>query len=169
MLEDEENGFEEEEEKGEEGEMEDFKESNLKKKRVNLGGGGSGMRARVGGGGVAQPCCVVDKCEVDLRGCKKYYQRHKVCEVHSKASEVIVSGVRQRFCQQCSRFHEVSEFDQTKRSCRTRLAGHNERRRQNSSRLVKRAQTSEDSRTKSLGTLMAFSEKQSYRITRMSF
>lgn len=27
------------------------------------------------------------------------------------------------------RFHEVSEFDDTKRSCRLRLAGHNERRR----------------------------------------
>ncbi|CAA2981634.1 squamosa promoter-binding 20 [Olea europaea subsp. europaea] len=146
-----ENGFEEEE-KGEEGEMEDFKESNLTKERFNLGGGGgiTGMSAQVGaGGGVAQPWCVVDKCEVDLRGCKKYYQRHKVCEIHSKAPEVIVSGVRQRFCQQCSRFHEVSEFDQTKRSCRTRLAGHNERRRQSSSRLMKRAQTSQDSRTES--------------------
>lgn len=29
------------------------------------------------------------------------------------------------------RFHELSEFDETKRSCRRRLAGHNERRRKN--------------------------------------
>ncbi|CAI9754977.1 unnamed protein product [Fraxinus pennsylvanica] len=146
-LEDEDNGFEEEEEMAEEDEMVENEESILKKKRLDLGGGGSGMSARAGGGGgMAQPCCVVDKCEVDLRGCKKYYQRHKVCEVHSKAPEVIVSGVKQRFCQQCSRFHEVSEFDQTKRSCRTRLAGHNQRRRTSSSRLVKRAQTIEDSR-----------------------
>lgn len=31
------------------------------------------------------------------------------------------------------RFHELSEFDETKRSCRRRLAGHNERRRKSSS------------------------------------
>ncbi|KAK1281646.1 Squamosa promoter-binding-like protein 13 [Acorus calamus] len=31
------------------------------------------------------------------------------------------------------RFHELSEFDEAKRSCRRRLAGHNERRRKNSS------------------------------------
>lgn len=30
------------------------------------------------------------------------------------------------------RFHELSEFDDTKRSCRRRLAGHNERRRKSS-------------------------------------
>lgn len=31
------------------------------------------------------------------------------------------------------RFHELAEFDETKRSCRRRLAGHNERRRKSSS------------------------------------
>lgn len=31
------------------------------------------------------------------------------------------------------RFHELSEFDELKRSCRRRLAGHNERRRKNAS------------------------------------
>lgn len=30
------------------------------------------------------------------------------------------------------RFHELTEFDDAKRSCRRRLAGHNERRRKNS-------------------------------------
>jgi hypothetical protein len=30
------------------------------------------------------------------------------------------------------RFHELSEFDEAKRSCRKHLAGHNERRRKNS-------------------------------------
>nr|WCD39357.1 squamosa promoter binding-like protein 7 [Cenchrus americanus] len=34
-----------------------------------------------------------------------------------------------RFCQQCSRFHLLAEFDDTKRSCRKRLDGHNRRRR----------------------------------------
>ena len=31
------------------------------------------------------------------------------------------------------RFHELSEFDEAKRSCRRRLAGHNKRRRKGSS------------------------------------
>ncbi|KAL5658651.1 hypothetical protein ACJX0J_031814, partial [Zea mays] len=34
-----------------------------------------------------------------------------------------------RFCQQCSRFHLLAEFDEAKRSCRKRLDGHNRRRR----------------------------------------
>ncbi|KAA8549029.1 hypothetical protein F0562_000713 [Nyssa sinensis] len=38
-------------------------------------------------------------------------------------------AVCQRFCQQCSRFHALKEFDEGKRSCRRRLAGHNKRRR----------------------------------------
>ncbi|KAF2910943.1 hypothetical protein DAI22_11g140000 [Oryza sativa Japonica Group] len=35
----------------------------------------------------------------------------------------------QRFCQQCSRFHNLAEFDDGKKSCRKRLDGHNRRRR----------------------------------------
>ncbi|XVF03161.1 hypothetical protein REPUB_Repub04eG0237000 [Reevesia pubescens] len=58
-----------------------------------------------------------------------YHKRHKVCEAHSKTAKVIVDGIEQRFCQQCSRFHLLAEFDDGKRSCRKRLAGHNERRR----------------------------------------
>ncbi|CAH8293348.1 unnamed protein product [Eruca vesicaria subsp. sativa] len=73
--------------------------------------------------------CLVDRCTANLNEAKQYYRRHKVCEVHAKASSATVAGVKQRFCQQCSRFHELPEFDETKRSCRRRLAGHNERRR----------------------------------------
>ncbi|KAE8010712.1 hypothetical protein FH972_007055 [Carpinus fangiana] len=60
---------------------------------------------------------------------KAYHKRHKVCERHAKAAVVLVSGLRQRFCQQCSKFHEISQFDGNKKSCREKLAGHNERRR----------------------------------------
>ncbi|CAL0331958.1 unnamed protein product [Lupinus luteus] len=74
-------------------------------------------------------CCQADECRVNLRMEKKYNQRHKVCERHSKAPVVLVSSIRQRFCQQCSKFHELAQFDDTKRSCRERLAGHNKRRR----------------------------------------
>ncbi|KAL9240149.1 hypothetical protein vseg_014401 [Gypsophila vaccaria] len=73
--------------------------------------------------------CQVEGCEVDLSDAKAYYSRHKVCGFHSKSPLVLVSGLHQRFCQQCSRFHQLPEFDQGKRSCRRRLAGHNERRR----------------------------------------
>ncbi|XP_050386368.1 squamosa promoter-binding-like protein 7 [Argentina anserina] len=75
------------------------------------------------------PRCQVEGCQVALVSAKEYHRRHKVCEMHSKASKVVVLGLEQRFCQQCSRFHVVSEFDESKRSCRRRLAGHNERRR----------------------------------------
>ncbi|XP_058073469.1 squamosa promoter-binding-like protein 17 isoform X2 [Magnolia sinica] len=85
------------------------------------------------GKGVVQggqpPRCQVEGCMVDLTGAKAYYCRHKVCGMHSKSPKVIVAGMEQRFCQQCSRFHQLPEFDQGKRSCRRRLAGHNERRR----------------------------------------
>ncbi|KAI5396371.1 squamosa promoter-binding-like protein 9 isoform X2 [Lathyrus oleraceus] len=53
------------------------------------------------------PRCQVEGCKVDLSGAKAYYSRHK--HLH--------------------RFHQLPEFDQGKRSCRRRLAGHNERRR----------------------------------------
>ncbi|GLT29422.1 hypothetical protein SLA2020_042930 [Shorea laevis] len=96
-----------------------------KKKKMNVKKGS-------GGGGVVPPYCQVDGCRAILTDAKRYYRRHKVCEVHAKAPVVIVAGLRQRFCQQCSRFHELSEFDEAKRSCRRRLAGHNERRRKSS-------------------------------------
>ncbi|KAK4423672.1 Squamosa promoter-binding-like protein 6 [Sesamum alatum] len=75
------------------------------------------------------PTCQVLGCNKDLSSSKDYHRRHKVCDVHSKTAVVIVNGIQQRFCQQCSRFHILAEFDEGKRSCRKRLAGHNERRR----------------------------------------
>ncbi|KAF8083910.1 hypothetical protein N665_0746s0012 [Sinapis alba] len=74
-------------------------------------------------------CCQVERCTADMSRAKQYHKRHKVCEFHAKAPVVRISGGYQRFCQQCSRFHELREFDEAKRSCRRRLAGHNERRR----------------------------------------
>ncbi|CAK8534583.1 unnamed protein product [Lathyrus sativus] len=73
--------------------------------------------------------CQVEDCRADLSNSKDYHRRHKVCDVHSKASKALVGNVMQRFCQQCSRFHVLQEFDEGKRSCRRRLAGHNKRRR----------------------------------------
>ncbi|XP_022888133.1 squamosa promoter-binding-like protein 12 isoform X1 [Olea europaea var. sylvestris] len=75
------------------------------------------------------PCCQVEGCNLDLTLVKDYHRRHRICEIHSKSPKVIVAGMERRFCQQCSRFHGLSEFDDNKRSCRRRLSDHNARRR----------------------------------------
>ncbi|RCV28802.1 hypothetical protein SETIT_5G432500v2 [Setaria italica] len=86
-------------------------------------------RARPGQAQQAVPACSVEGCAADLSKGRDYHRRHKVCEAHSKTPVVTVAGQQQRFCQQCSRFHSLGEFDDTKRSCRKRLDGHNRRRR----------------------------------------
>ncbi|KAJ3681266.1 hypothetical protein LUZ60_015755 [Juncus effusus] len=88
-------------------------------------------RARNGSPGAGQLAarCLVVGCRADLAECREYHKRHKVCELHSKSPVVTVAGLEQRFCQQCSRFHLLVEFDDAKRSCRKRLEGHNRRRR----------------------------------------
>ncbi|XP_017699431.2 squamosa promoter-binding-like protein 7 isoform X2 [Phoenix dactylifera] len=86
---------------------------------------------------VGVPRCQVEGCNKALGDAKDYHKRHKVCEMHSKAPKVVVLGAEQRFCQQCSRFHVISEFDDAKRSCRRRLAGHNERRRKSTNDSIK--------------------------------
>ncbi|KAI3515956.1 hypothetical protein L1887_14863 [Cichorium endivia] len=73
--------------------------------------------------------CQVEGCNLDLSSSKEYHRKHRVCESHSKSPKVTIAGVERRFCQQCSRFHGMSEFDGEKRSCRRRLSDHNARRR----------------------------------------
>ncbi|GMH08198.1 hypothetical protein Nepgr_010038 [Nepenthes gracilis] len=108
------------------------------------------------------PRCQVEGCRVDLSDAKAYYSRHKVCGMHSKSAKVIVAGLEQRFCQQCSRFHQLLEFDEGKRSCRRRLAGHNERRRKPpagsvlSSRLGRLSPSVFDSSNRAGGSLVDF-------------
>nr|AZL19392.1 transcription factor SBP2 [Diospyros kaki] len=80
-------------------------------------------------GGMQNVSCLVDGCTADLSNCREYHRRHRVCERHSKTPVVYVGGKEQRFCQQCSRFQSLGEFDEEKRSCRKRLDGHNRRRR----------------------------------------
>ncbi|CAN6286297.1 unnamed protein product [Urochloa humidicola] len=89
----------------------------------------NGKKIRVQGGSSSGPACQVEGCGADLTAAKDYHRRHKVCEMHAKASTAVVGNTVQRFCQQCSRFHLLQEFDEGKRSCRRRLAGHNRRRR----------------------------------------
>ncbi|XP_075523188.1 squamosa promoter-binding protein 1-like [Primulina tabacum] len=113
----------------EDGEEEREAGEDNKKKRVSSSSGRKASSSE----GSAQKTCQVEDCTVDMTNAKPYHRRHKVCEFHAKAPVVLIFGLHQRFCQQCSRFHELSEFDEAKRSCRRRLAGHNERRRKSSS------------------------------------
>lgn len=91
--------------------------------------GKSGKKTKIGGVSANRAVCQVQDCQADLSSAKDYHRRHKVCDVHSKAAQALVGNVMQRFCQQCSRFHVLEVFDEGKRSCRRRLAGHNKRRR----------------------------------------
>ncbi|KAL8488223.1 hypothetical protein ACS0TY_024490 [Phlomoides rotata] len=86
-------------------------------------------RSRASYHNMQNPCCQVEGCNLDLKSAKDYHRRHRICETHSKTPKVIVAGKERRFCQQCSRFHDLSEFDDKKRSCRRRLSDHNARRR----------------------------------------
>lgn len=56
-----------------------------------------------GAAAAAMPRCQVEGCHVALVEAKEYHRRHKVCEMHAKAPRVVVLGLDQRFCQQCSR------------------------------------------------------------------
>ncbi|XP_047329874.1 squamosa promoter-binding-like protein 12 [Impatiens glandulifera] len=78
---------------------------------------------------IPSPRCQVEGCNLDLSSAKEYHRKHRVCDAHSKCHKVVVGGLDRRFCQQCSRFHSLSEFDEKKRSCRRRLSDHNARRR----------------------------------------
>lgn len=91
-------------------------------------------------------CCQVPDCGRSLLDMKRYYKRYKICPEHMEMDSMEVEGHKIRFCQQCGRFQSLSDFDGVKKSCRTRLAKHNGRRR-------KRTNTDEDS-----GKSSAFNE-----------
>ncbi|MBA0645193.1 hypothetical protein Goklo_013320 [Gossypium klotzschianum] len=109
--------------------------------------GTSGKKTKLSGGSGNRAVCQVDDCSADLSDAKDYHRRHKVCEMHSKASKTLVGNVMQRFCQQCSRFHVLQEFDDGKRSCRRRLAGHNKRRRKRNPEAVVNGNSLNDEQT----------------------
>lgn len=65
----------------------------------------SGKKSKIVGNGTTsnRAVCQVEDCRADLSNAKDYHRRHKVCDMHSKASKALVGSVMQRFCQQCSR------------------------------------------------------------------
>ena len=72
--------------------------------RKGKGAAGGGAASSAAVAATQPPRCQVAGCGVDLSGAKAYYCRHKVCSMHSKAPRVVVAGIEQRFCQQCSRY-----------------------------------------------------------------
>ncbi|PWA97979.1 SBP-like protein [Artemisia annua] len=74
----------------------------------------------------------VPGCEVDISELKGYHKRHRVCLDCANASNVVIDGIHKRYCQQCAKFHVLSDFDEGKRSCRRKLERHNNRRRRKS-------------------------------------
>lgn len=72
----------------------------------DLNGEREGKKTKLGGGSgtTHRSVCQVESCEADLSKVKDYHRRHKVCEMHSKATSALVGGIMQRFCQQCSRY-----------------------------------------------------------------
>ncbi|KAK7359652.1 hypothetical protein VNO77_01614 [Canavalia gladiata] len=73
--------------------------------------------------------CQVPGCEVDISELKGYHRRHRVCLRCANATTVLLHGESKRYCQQCGKFHVLSDFDEGKRSCRRKLERHNTRRR----------------------------------------
>jgi len=73
--------------------------------------------------------CQVPSCEADISHLKGYHRRHRVCLCCANAATVVLDDVPQRYCQQCGKFHLLTDFDEGKRSCRRKLERHNNRRR----------------------------------------
>ncbi|KAL4451266.1 hypothetical protein ABPG77_009338 [Micractinium sp. CCAP 211/92] len=81
--------------------------------------------------------CQVPGCEEELINAESFYRRYRVCKQHSKAAAVQLPAGPARFCQQCARFHAVSEFEEQRRSCRAALERHRSKRRTSGTRRPK--------------------------------
>jgi len=81
-------------------------EEAVQKIRIMLvcGNGKGSRRGSSSSSSSSSSFCQADECDVNLNMAKSYNRRHKVCERHSKAPVVLVSSIRQRFCQQCSKY-----------------------------------------------------------------
>lgn len=86
-------------------------------------------RARTARAPAGTARCQVPGCGVDITELKGYHRRHRVCLRCANAAAVLIEGQSKRYCQQCGKFHVLSDFDEDKRSCRRKLERHNNRRR----------------------------------------
>ncbi|KAL4422736.1 hypothetical protein ABPG75_008933 [Micractinium tetrahymenae] len=84
--------------------------------------------AAASAGPAPAPACRVPGCTAVLSA--GYHSKYRICVEHSQAPQLQIGQDQTvRFCQQCGRFHELSEFDEGRRSCRYSLNRHKERRR----------------------------------------
>lgn len=77
---------------------------------------------------IAGRCRVVD-CQTDLNTQTNTNRKYYLCRDHWAAEAIIVEGIPQRFCGQCSRFKILSEYDGPKRTCRQCLLLRNTKKR----------------------------------------
>eukprot|EP00951_Prasinocladus_malaysianus_P050177 scaffold677771_cov57-Prasinocladus_malaysianus.AAC.1 len=63
--------------------------------------------------------CTVDTCDLEFP--RITGRVIHVCPEHRSAAQVDINGVPSRFCQQCSRPHEVTRFKGLQRGCMDRL------------------------------------------------
>ncbi|KAJ7980187.1 Squamosa promoter-binding-like protein [Quillaja saponaria] len=89
-------------------------------------------RARTARASAGVSRCQVPGCQADIGQLKGYHRRHRVCLSCANASTVVLHGETKRYCQQCGKFHVLSDFDEGRRSCRRKLERHNNRRRRKS-------------------------------------
>lgn len=75
---------------------------------------------------------------MDLKDMPIYFRRYKICREHMSVAVILIDGVVQRFCQQCGRFHELTAFKGTQKTCEARLSIHNARRRANAAAKARR-------------------------------
>jgi hypothetical protein len=50
---------------------------------------------------------------------RQYNIRYRLCQEHLRSASVTVKGAAMRFCQKCSRFHPLDDFD-VRATCRRR-------------------------------------------------
>ena len=63
------------------------------------------------------PRCQVAGCAAPLKGTARYNTRYRICEPHLRALSTDIAGVASRWCQTCSRWQKLSEFEGDKRTC----------------------------------------------------
>ncbi|PSC71981.1 squamosa promoter binding [Micractinium conductrix] len=81
----------------------------------------------------SQSACRVNGCPEPLG--TGYSTKYRICRQHYNATSVELSeGTFGRFCQQCSKFHPLSEFEGEKLSCRAGLERHTQRRKERQAR-----------------------------------
>ncbi|KAI7985532.1 Squamosa promoter-binding-like protein 13B [Camellia lanceoleosa] len=88
----------------------------------------SSKRARVVNNGIQAALCCIDDAMLTLVTAEITIGALRCVRCTPKLQRFQLVATK-RFCQQCSRFHSLEEFDEGKRSCRKRLDGHNRRRR----------------------------------------